>query len=101
MRSAHVLATFQVWARKNYETCAAIWDAPRVAHCRAVRQRQHAVCWASDKKMLSGAFGDALSEIDCPGAGDSKTKQILLSSLDHLGCGFVAEEDLQWLDKWE
>merc|ERR1719201_2065329 len=63
-------------------------------------QREHGGCWASDKKILLSAFGDALAEIGWPGASEPKTRQVLLSSLDYLGCGFISRTDLEWLDKW-
>jgi hypothetical protein len=51
--------------------------------------------------MLLSAFGDALAELGWPGASNSARRQVLLTSLDHLGCGFVCRADLEWLDKWD
>lgn len=100
-RASHVLASFRAFAIGRFENCAAIWDCAKIVLARAARQRENGGCWASDKKMLLSSFGDALAEMEWGGANDAKTKQVLLSSLDYRGCGFVSKEDFEWLDKWE
>lgn len=100
VRASLVLAGFQDWAKSHYESCAGCWDCPRMDAARAKPQQGINGTWASIKKMLSNAFGDALSEMGWPGAADPKTRQVLLSSLDYLGCGFISRTDLEWLDKW-
>jgi len=57
--------------------------------------------WVSDKKLLSGAFAGVLKRLGWPGTGSVEADNLLCSSLDLYGCGFISQPDLWWLDSWE
>eukprot|EP00928_Gymnodinium_smaydae_P039133 TRINITY_DN26803_c0_g1_i1.p1 TRINITY_DN26803_c0_g1~~TRINITY_DN26803_c0_g1_i1.p1 ORF type:complete len:737 (-),score=154.55 TRINITY_DN26803_c0_g1_i1:148-2256(-) len=100
-KASDVLASFQLWARQVFGSCAAFWDHPEGARARLAPQRGGTwAAGASKKKMLRSSFGDVLAILRWPAVNDKEAKSLLLSSLDLFGCGFVQRSDLEWLDKW-
>jgi len=95
-----VFANLQVWSKKMFGNCAAIWDTPEADEVRG--QFQTKGTWMSDKKMPLRAFGTLLRELGWPllskpGIPDAP---VLLRGLDFYNCGFLSITDLEWLDAW-
>lgn len=96
-----IFANLQVWSRKMFGNCAAIWDTPEADEIREKCQSKGT--WMSDKKMPLRAFGTLLRELGWPllskpGIPDAP---VLLRGLDFYNCGFLSVVDLEWLDAWE
>eukprot|EP00928_Gymnodinium_smaydae_P013317 TRINITY_DN14869_c0_g2_i1.p1 TRINITY_DN14869_c0_g2~~TRINITY_DN14869_c0_g2_i1.p1 ORF type:complete len:625 (+),score=117.25 TRINITY_DN14869_c0_g2_i1:126-2000(+) len=102
MYTADVLASFRKWARDRFERCTGLWDHLPCAGLLggALQQQAQAGGWASNKKLMVGAFARALKALGWPGAEDAATRTTLCSNLDLLGCGFIERTDLEWLDDW-
>jgi len=81
-----------------FGSASELWDRPEMSRQRNARQFEGR--WASKKKMLLGAFTEALVAVGFPGAGKASDRALLLASLDLYGCGFISRSDLEWLDAW-
>lgn len=91
---AAVLAKFRDWSCKHYGTCIEMWDQLRSAVAPSNK-------WKSDKKLLSGAFMTALSNLNWPGVDNTHEGMILCAGLDFYGCGLISRHDMEWLDAWD
>lgn len=98
-QAANVLAKFQTWSKERAGSCAAIWDLPEALAARC-RQNRNGT-WASDKKMLFGAFAQTLKALGWKPIHDPRTRHLLLMSLDNYGIGVVSQRDLEWVDKFD
>jgi Ca2+-binding EF-hand superfamily protein len=104
-----VLASFLLWARATCESCVGVWDTAE-AHRARTKPRprpgssEGSNRWssaASRKRMMYVAFIETLEELGWPGTENKCERNLLVSSLDSHGCGFVSRSDLQWLDGWK
>jgi Ca2+-binding EF-hand superfamily protein len=97
--AADVLASFQHWACSEFGSCVTIWDRPEMVEARSKPQKDNG--WASEKKVLFATFVEVLRSLNWPAFDDASARQLLLSSLDIYGCGFISCSDLEWLDAWQ
>lgn len=96
---AAILARFRHWAQSICGgSVASLWEREEVVRTRRTHTKNGS--WASDKKMLRGALGSVLREMEWEEVSDNDARHTVLQALDLLGCGFVSREDLEWLDKW-
>jgi Ca2+-binding EF-hand superfamily protein len=123
---AALLARFRNWARRRFEACAEVWDqfaeaASRLANpspsgghgeqgseagtARTKQLEQYAgyrtSSWSCfNRKLRYSAFMKLLRALGWQGEASAAVDQMLCSSLDFHGCGFISQSDLEWLDSW-
>lgn len=99
--AADVLASFQHWAISEFGSTAKILERPELLAAQQKSKSQKEGSWASAKKVLTKTFSEVLKTLNWPAYNDSAARQLLLTSLDMYGCGFISRADLEWLDSWK
>merc|ERR1719188_588749 len=98
MRSQQ-LARSQVWCNdiQCLHGVTGFWGCQAAVKARN-RRRPGGI--TSNQKMKFVAATEALKELGWPEVNDKEARNMLLTSLDFQGCGYLTLADFKWLDGW-